>query len=72
MGKCTNCGGTGKLLLMKSWFLNDGYRRERCGICAGSGESSYRVPAEEARHQKECRERVKLWGGLVPPPQAAD
>lgn len=38
---CDCCLGTGQQLLLRSMFLGDGFRRERCGICAGSGKSSY-------------------------------
>jgi hypothetical protein len=40
-GACQSCLGTGWLLCMNSWFLADGFRRERCGICAGSGASHH-------------------------------
>lgn len=36
---CRACDGDGTVLLMKSWFLGDGFRRERCGWCGGSGSA---------------------------------
>lgn len=54
---CSLCGGTGTLILAKSWFPLDGYRRERCGICAGSGVSAYRCDAAWAAQQKRLRDR---------------
>jgi hypothetical protein len=39
---CIQCGGTGWLWLLKGWFAGDGLRRERCGLCGGTGSSSYR------------------------------
>lgn len=53
--KCANCGGTGQFVLMKSWFLSDGFRKTRCGICAGSGFSSFQPDAEAARFQAKIR-----------------
>jgi hypothetical protein len=41
---------------MNSWFHSDGYRRERCGLCAGTGKSDARDP-DWARAQKRLRER---------------
>jgi DnaJ-class molecular chaperone len=38
---CRTCGGTGWQWLNRSWFKTDGLRRARCGICAGTGVSSY-------------------------------
>lgn len=38
---CDTCGGTGWQILNRSAFASDGYRRTRCGICAGSGESDF-------------------------------
>lgn len=38
---CTLCGGTGKLVLMKSWFAADGYKQCCCAICKGTGQSVY-------------------------------
>lgn len=54
---CEVCGGTGKLTLMRSWFHSDGYRRERCGICHGTGKSNYRNPPY-AKEQAEMRARA--------------
>ena len=38
--QCRLCGGTGKLVLMRSWFHSDGYRREVCHRCGGTKEQS--------------------------------
>lgn len=42
VGVCRTCGGTGKIICMNSMFMTDGLRKERCGICSGTGKSSYR------------------------------
>ena len=52
---CQTCGGTGWQLLMNSWFKSDGLRRERCGICAGSGKNAYRDDPAFIRRQAEWR-----------------
>jgi hypothetical protein len=39
---CAICDGSGQLVLMNSWFTSEGYRRERCGFCHGTGQSNYR------------------------------
>lgn len=52
---------------MRSAFTADGYRRERCGICAGSGQSTYRDSDWYARFQAKARAQVAEWGGLTPP-----
>lgn len=44
MKKCVQCGGTGWLWLSKGWITADGLRRERCGLCGGTGKSDYRSP----------------------------
>ena len=54
--KCHICDGSGRLVLMNSWFPADGYRRERCGICGGTGVSAYRSSDYE-RQQRDLRER---------------
>lgn len=53
--KCRTCGGTGEILSMRSWFKSDGYARSRCGICAGSGQSSYQPDTAYARFQATAR-----------------
>lgn len=45
--KCAYCDGNGTVPLMNSWFLSDGLRQGRCGICRGTGISDYR-PSYEA------------------------
>lgn len=52
---CSTCGGTGWQHLLNSWFVPDGFRRERCGICAGSGKSGYRNDAPFVRRQAAVR-----------------
>jgi hypothetical protein len=53
--KCKTCGGTGNIFCMRSHFMSDGLRRERCGICGGTGESSYLNTPEYVRWQAEQR-----------------
>lgn len=55
---CRLCAGTGHLVVMRSWFHTDGYRRIRCGICSGSGESSYRPGADWVRAQSALRAKA--------------
>lgn len=52
---CVSCGGTGWWWLNRSWFRHDGYRRERCAICAGTGRSAYRDSPDFVRMQRERR-----------------
>lgn len=52
---CCLCEGTGHLYLMRSWFPADGYYRQQCGICGGSGKSSYRPDAGYARDMRRQR-----------------
>lgn len=59
MRQCANCGGTGKIVLMKSWFPSDGYRRARCGICGGTGRSTYRPAPDVVRQQRDLRARYE-------------
>jgi hypothetical protein len=47
--RCAACQGTGKWVLRNSWFLADGHRRKRCGICAGTGRSSFNDPETTAQ-----------------------
>ncbi|WP_156330353.1 hypothetical protein [Bosea vaviloviae] len=55
---CRLCAGSGQMVVMRSWFHADGYRRIRCGICHGSGESSYRPGAEWVRSQSALRAKA--------------
>lgn len=52
--KCAVCDGTGRLVLLRSWFTPDGYASARYGICDGTGQSKYRNPEYE-RSQRELR-----------------
>lgn len=52
---CKLCGGTGRLVLAKSWVRADGFRRTRCGICKGTGSSSYRPDPQWVREQRKLR-----------------
>lgn len=65
---CLNCEGTGKVLLLKSWFVTDGYRRERCGICGGSGVNppGYKQFPGHGAFLRKANARIREWGGLQP------
>jgi hypothetical protein len=65
-GNCRNCIGTGKVLLLNSHFTEDGYRRERCAICEGTGRSKYKPDTEWVRFQARAARQVEEWGGLKP------
>ena len=69
-GSCATCGGKGWQLLNNSWQLADGFRKERCGICAGTGDSVVAGEAAFVRMQAACRKIVgEKWNGrLVPRP----
>lgn len=69
--RCKTCDGTGKIFCLQSGYVTDGYRRERCGICAGSGESAFQPEAGYFRFQKSARERVGEWGAMAPPEHIA-
>lgn len=55
---CGSCGGTGWWWLNRSWFKTDGYRRERCHICGGTGRSDYRDSTEFVRRQAQLRREL--------------
>ena len=63
---CLTCQGRGFNYHLRSWFTRDGYRKIRCGLCAGSGErrSDLRPEQPFARLQKRAVENVRLWGAL--------
>lgn len=65
---CLNCEGAGKVLLLNSWFTADGYRRERCGICGGSGVNppGYTQWPGHAQFLAEAHARIAKWGGMKP------
>ncbi len=53
---CETCGGTGKIYCLNGWLVSDGYRREQCGICGGTGVSDFRDSDRKyVRWQKERR-----------------
>lgn len=52
---CRTCGGTGAILSHRSWFPADGFSRDKCGICGGTGQSSYRDDPEYIAFQKTAR-----------------
>ena len=54
---CGTCFGTGQVLCLRSAFIADGYRRERCGICSGIGKSSYGDSPDYIRWQRQARVR---------------
>ena len=60
MGKtaraCRTCGGTGWVIYMATMFIQDRLRKERCGICSGTGFSSYRGDPSYVRWQARMRE----------------
>lgn len=39
--QCETCGGTGKVISTRSAIMTDGTFKEKCGICGGTGQSSY-------------------------------
>lgn len=70
---CNECGGTGWLWICGSWFpKTHGYHRERCGICAGSGKSSYIGDRRFARKQAKIRAmdpKARKGSGIFPAPK---
>ncbi|WP_304559516.1 hypothetical protein [Sphingomonas immobilis] len=42
---------------MNSMFIGDGYRRERCHICGGTGHHSYKPDPDVVRWQRQARAR---------------
>ena len=62
MKRCSTCGGTGWQILNRSWFQSDGYRRERCGICSGSGSSSFKGDATFVKEQAKRRAALEQEG----------
>lgn len=55
---CRACNGTGKLLLLRSWFTSDGFRSCKCYMCGGTGHTSDSSPDLNAA-QARFRETVK-------------
>ncbi|MGV6875947.1 hypothetical protein ACUSIJ_25085 [Pseudochelatococcus sp. B33] len=61
--ECPFCGGTGWWWLRRSIFTADGFRKERCHTCHGSGKSTEkagRTPLGRsiARDQAKFREQI--------------
>lgn len=71
MAKCVGCDGHGSVLLNQSWFLTDGFRKERCGACDGTGinPDGYRDWGGMLAFQRRNRKLIAEWGGLRPPHQ---
>lgn len=63
---CRTCDGTGWLLARRSWFAADGFRRYRCGICGGSGESAYRAADYEHAQRRFRAEAVTAMKAAAP------
>lgn len=59
MRDCRQCGGTGFVILDRSWFKADGYRKERCGVCEGAGQSTYQPHPEFAAQQAQRRKSLQ-------------
>lgn len=53
-GNCRNCLGTGQVYLAKSWFVADGYTRQRCPICNGTKNSTFRPDPTFVKFQKRA------------------
>ena len=70
MGRaCEWCEGKGSVPLMKSWFLADGFRRNRCGVCSGTGINppGFHADREHRAFLAHADEHIAAWGGLSPP-----
>lgn len=69
---CQGCDGHGQVLLMNSWFTQDGYRRERCAICNGTGinPKNYQDWGGGLAFQRRALARTAEWGRLAPSPAA--
>lgn len=65
---CANCDGEKTIVLLNSIFLSDGFRRERCGICAGTGISNYQPDPSVLREQKRLRKMFATYGARGPKP----
>ena len=66
MAVCRTCGGSGQTVCSNSHFIADGFRLERCGVCAGSGESSYTGDPTYNRMQAAKRALISRFGKLKP------
>lgn len=57
---CGTCGGTGQIVCMNTMFVTERTRKERCGICSGTGRSSYRDDAAYVKWQSRMRASFPL------------
>lgn len=56
---CKSCGGTGWEWFSRSWFTDDGYYKQHCAICGGSGASAYRPTRDWIKFQEQARTKQK-------------
>lgn len=59
---CQICDGTKQLVLMKTWFLADGFNKVKCTVCDGTGEHPHLAhlnewAAEQAQLRVHAQER---------------
>ena len=57
MTKCRLCDGSGRILLMNSWFIADGLRSERCPACVGRGSFPAFIDPDWTKRQAQLRAR---------------
>lgn len=55
---CRLCDGSGRLVLMRSWFVADGFTSTQCDICHGVGKTRDNAALDSAsvKWQKHFRE----------------
>lgn len=68
MTACKDCLGSKVLLYANSHMTADGYRRQKCATCAGSGINppGFTANGAFAHFQRVALARVAEWGGLKP------
>ena len=66
--KCRYCEGRGSLLLAKTWFVADGFRRVRCSVCGGSrnNPTGFIATPDHLAFQHNAISLVAEWGALKP------
>jgi hypothetical protein len=64
---CRQCGGTGYVILDRTWFKADGRYRGKCGLCGGTGYYRGWVDPDFARIQAQKRQE---W--INQPPQSRE